>query len=307
MNFVTPITKKPLLQKDYDTLMCQESGVEYYRVNGIWRFIEAERQARFKRFINEYETIRLAEGRWAADPAIYRQLPFTPDDHPAANMWQQRANSFNVFVRSILSDMEEGKQSPLNILDLGAGNGWLANQMAQRGHEAVAVDLTVNDFDGLGVHPNYDRPIVPIEAEFDHLPLEDDLFDLVIFNASLHYSTNYAQTLSEGFRTTKNNGRLVVIDTPIYQNAASGRQMIAEREANFEQRFGFKSDSLGSQNYLAASQITTLAHELGSEVDLIQTVPNFRRAARRLKTKLKGKREAAEFPILIFSKAEVSS
>ena len=304
MTFVAPITKKPLLQKDYDTLMCQESGVEYYRVNGIWRMIEPERQELFDRFIQEYETVRLAEGRKASNPNFYKQLPFTPADHPAAEMWKQRAHAFQVFVDSVIKDMEKGNNSPINILDLGAGNGWLSNQMSRRGHCATAVDLTINEFDGLGVHARYDHSFTPIQAEFDYLPIEDNQFDVVIFNASLHYSTDYAQTISEASRATKPNGRIVIIDTPVYEQAESGHQMVAERESSFEKRFGFKSNSLNSQNFLIVDQIGWLEQQLGGQIEMIHTVPDFRRAVRRIKTKIKGERESAEFPILIFTKKE---
>ena len=69
-----------------------------------------------------------------------------------------------------LSPAEERLARPLRLLDLGAGNGWLSYHLARRGHEAAAVDLTVNDFDGLGAHVHFDAPFTPVQAEFDHLP-----------------------------------------------------------------------------------------------------------------------------------------
>ena len=298
MHLVTPDTKKPLLQKDNKTLLCQETGVEYHRVNGVWHMLAADRRPMFDQFICEYETVRRAEGRQSADPDFYRQLPFVAADHPDHQMWQQRAASFLVFMKQILSPLESGSPTPLTILDIGAGNGWLSNQLGKRGHNMTAVDLTINDFDGLGVCQLYNTPITSIQADFDQLPLENNRFDLVIFNASFHYSTDTSNSLCESLRVLKNTGNLIIIDTPIYQNGATGRQMVAEREAAFKQQYGFPSNSLKSVNFLTYQQINRFT----PPVQLIHTITPFRQKIRRLKTKVRGQREAAQFPILRISK-----
>lgn len=302
MNFVTPITKSPLLQKDYETLACQESGVEYKRINGIWRMIAAERLSLFEQFMREYETIRLAEGRKSNDKTFYQQLPTTVSNHPAAAMWRQRSHSYQVFLDSVLSKMESNSKNRLDILDLGAGNGWLSNRLAERGHTVTAVDLTINEFDGLGLHNIYKNPFTVVQAEFDHLPFENEQFNLVIFNASLHYSSDYTQTLTESLRVSHQDGSVSIIDTPLYRQAESGRQMVAEREARFKKAYGFKSNSLQSKNFLTTGQIKQLETAVGRQCQTIPTVPSFRQTVRRLKMQLRGQRKAAQFPILLFSK-----
>ena len=58
----------------------------------------------------------------------------------------------------------------------------------------------------------------------DDLPFADATADLVVYNASLHYSTDYQRTLAEGLRVLKPGGRLVVIETPIYGTGAAGER-----------------------------------------------------------------------------------
>ena len=41
----------------------------------------------------------------------------------------------------------------------------------------------------------YDSIFTPVQAEFDYLPFPDQSVDMMLFNASLHYSVNYEQTL----------------------------------------------------------------------------------------------------------------
>lgn len=298
--FVSPIHQKPLVQKDYRTLTCQDSGTNYAKVDGVWHLIAPERIEIFDTFIREYETVRQAEGRSDSAEA-YAQLPYTSPDHPLAKMWQQRAISYEAFLEIVLIPKERNSKQ-LTILDLGAGNGWMSNRLAERGHCVAAVDLTINGFDGLGVHQHYDHEIVSIQAEFDHLPLASEQFDLAVFNASLHYSADYVTTLTEALRVLKPAGTLAVIDTPVYHKEHSGLQMVAEREKAFEAQHRFKSNSLGSNNFLTHSQISVLQNELGTPVQIDHAVSTVRRGVRRLKTAVRGEREAAEFPILTIEK-----
>ncbi len=295
--FVSPITQNPLEAKDYKTLTCLTSGEEYHKIDGIWRMIAPERLERYNRFIEEYELIREAEGR-TENSADYNQLPFTTAEHPLAAMWAERAVSFQFLVEVALKPLNG---SSLNILDLGAGNGWLANKLAQMGHNVAAVDLTINSFDGLGVHPHYPSEFTPIQAEFDRLPLDDNQFDLVVYNAALHYSADYLHTLEEAVRVCTGNGKIIVIDTPIYQNRETGQEMVAEREADFEKRFGTRSNSIESKNFLTPVRITQLAQQLHLEVQLINRYPSWRLASRRLKRQLSRLRPAAEFPLIVLT------
>lgn len=298
--FVSPIDQKPLIQKDYRTLTCQDSGTNYAKVDGVWHLIAPERMELFNTFIHEYETVRQAEGR--SDSAeTYAQLPYAQPNHPLAEMWRQRTISFEAFLEIVLIPKEKTKKQ-LSIIDLGAGNGWMSNRLAERGHCVAAVDLTINGFDGLGVHQHYGQDIVSIQAEFDHLPLASDQFDLAVFNASLHYSADYGTTLNEALRLLNRAGTLAVIDTPVYQKEQSGMQMVAEREKAFEAKHRFKSNSLGSKNFLTQTQISDLQKELNRPIQIDHPVSAVRRGVRRLKTAVRGQREAAEFPILTIEK-----
>ena len=108
------------------------------------------------------------------------------------------------------------------MADLGAGNGWLANRLALAGHTVAAVDLNVDPADGLGACRHYANRFETAQADFDALPFGDTSLDLVVFNGSLHYSTDYAATLGEALRTLRPGGTLAVLDSPVYTDPASG-------------------------------------------------------------------------------------
>ena len=90
----------------------------------------------------------------------------------------------------------------------------------------------------------------------------EEQVDLIIFNASLHYSTRYETTLAEALRVLRPNGQLIILDSPLYRSADSGAQMVREREAAFTQAYGFPSNALLSENYLTEQRLKELAETL---------------------------------------------
>lgn len=274
-----------------DTATCPLDGQTYRRVGGVWRLLRPGRETHFAQFIQEYETVRRAEGRGDDDPAYYRALPFRDLNGRMPAMWQERARSFQTLLSKVTLH-----PSSL-ILDLGAGNGWLSYQLAKRGHVMTAVDLITNSFDGLGVHAMYDAEFVPVQAEFDHLPLTNEQMDLTIFNASFHYSTNYAVTLTEVCRVT--NGMVVIMDTPVYHNPASGKQMVAQRETAYQKLYSFPSNAIASENYLTYKRLDELADELNMNWRLFWPIPQWRWTVRRWRSWFRGQREPAQFPLIV--------
>ena len=295
MTLACPRCHNELEEITLNEMRCPQDRLVFRRIDGIWRFLLPERESHYARFIRDYETVRCFEGRGSLDESYYRTLPY----HPSSD-WRIRATSFNVFLNQVIIPIEKNK-IPSQILDLGAGNSWLSNQLASRGHDVAAVDLTINEFDGLGCHRFYESTFKPVQAEFDYLPLPDKSIDVVLFNASLHYSVNYEQTLCEAQRVLDVNGKLVVLDSPVYRDAHSGRSMVREREEQFTKRYGFASDSLQSENYLTYQRMDELAAKLGITWRHIRPFYGIRWSLRPLLSRLRGRREPAEFGLWIGS------
>jgi SAM-dependent methyltransferase len=215
-----------------------------------------------KRFLEEYRQIRYAEGRGSDDPEYYRALPFRDLSGRSAAMWDMRAKTFRYFEKRILAPVERAAGQPLDILDLGAGNCWLSNRLTARGHRLSAVDIFLDPRDGLAAARHYQVPFPAVGAEFDHLPFGPASFDMAIFNSSVHYSTDYRVTLAEAISCLRPGGRLVILDSPIYRKRAYGEQMIAERHADFERRYGFRSDAVASIEFLDEPRMRELADAL---------------------------------------------
>ncbi|HRQ22820.1 MAG TPA: methyltransferase domain-containing protein, partial [Anaerolineales bacterium] len=183
MKFVCPCCRAELQKITETELFCPRDGLTFGQKDGIWRFLLPEREAHYTRFITDYETVRRAEGRFSADAAYYRSLPFKDLSGRFSVDWKIRAASFLALTGLLKAES--------NVLDVGAGNGWLSNRLSSLGHHVWAVDLLVNPEDGLGAWTFYETKFTPIQAEFVHLPFAEQSVDAIIFNASFHYSESY--------------------------------------------------------------------------------------------------------------------
>lgn len=298
MQLACPACHTGLQPAGPDALVCPQDGRVYRQEAGIWRCLLPERSAIYARFLDEYEKVRAAEGRGSPDPAYYRALPFADLSGRDPAGWRQRANSFVRFMKWVLLPMEKEK-GILTVLDLGAGNGWLSYRLAQRGHRCAALDLRTGELDGLGAARCFDLPFTAVQGEFDRLPFGEELFDLVVFNASLHYSSGYETTLREAQRVLDPEGKLVVLDTPVYHRKESGEAMRRERSEDFLRRYGFSSDSLPFENYLTPERLAEIEEATGLRWTVLHPYGGVGWRLRPWLARLRGRREGASFPIII--------
>ncbi|MEN9645831.1 MAG: hypothetical protein RL238_2500 [Actinomycetota bacterium] len=266
-------------------------------VDGIGRFLAPDRAAYFDGFLRDYTTIRLAEGRALADPAHYRALPEVPVSNPLHGQWRMRGISWRAVQRHVLRDRG------LRVLDVGAGVGWLSNRLVEAGHEAVAIDLSVDDHDGLGAARHYTVAFPRRQAEMDALPAADGSFDLVVFNASIHYADDLERTLREAVRVLAPRGRIVVMDSPIYDREADGEAMVRERADDFAERFGTRSDSVASIGFLTPERLRVAGAAVGLRWTTHRVWYGWRWAWRPWRNRLRGRRAPSRFAVLVAVRA----
>jgi SAM-dependent methyltransferase len=196
-------------------------------------------------FRTAYAEQRAREGRGAGGDAELLALPYL-DTGPQAKNWQVRARTFEHFMTHVLQPLARRRARPLCVADLGAGNGWLCYRLATLGHDAVAIDSRTDDVDGLGAAESYKdhlfRMFRRISASFDALPLIDRSYDLVVFNAALHYALDLRAVLAEAARVTAAGGSIAILDSPFYSRERDGAAMVIEKRRTaartFEERSG---------------------------------------------------------------------
>lgn len=205
-----------------------------------------------ERFRRDYMKLRSREGRGSGGVDELLALPYLVDG-AMAGQWQVHARSYRAFLRRIVEPMVRrlGGRG-LDVLDVGAGNGWLCYRMAREGHRAVAVDLRLDDVDGLAAAAPYrdhlDEMFDRAAAKFDGLPFADGSFDLAIFASSLHCAGDLGATISEVARVVRSAGRVSVFDSPFYCRDAAGEAMVSEKTRATHEHLADLADGLLALN-----------------------------------------------------------
>jgi SAM-dependent methyltransferase len=223
----------------------------------------------WRRFRRAYGEHRAIEGRRFSDDELL-SLPFLSTG-PLQREWSVRARTFQKFVRRVLEPRADAVEPrPLRVLDLGAGNGWLCYRVQLRGHLAVALDVRTDAVDGLAAAHSY-RPHIPrmfgrVAASFEDVPLVSDAFDIVVFNAAIHYALSLDVVIREAARVTKSTGRIAILDSPFYARSESGEAMVVEKRRSSPTHFGERAkDLLGLPfiEYLTRDRLADASHHLG--------------------------------------------
>ena len=122
------------------------------------------------------------------------------------------------------------------VADLGAGEGTLAQLLAQRASKVIAVDLSPKMVEfgqqlaasnGL---PNLEYRLGDIEDP----PIENQTLDLAILSQALHHAEHPQRALDAAFRILKPGGRLIVLDL-MQHNFEQARELYADRWLGFSE------------------------------------------------------------------------
>jgi ubiquinone/menaquinone biosynthesis C-methylase UbiE len=245
------------------TLVCSDCYLKLTNEHGIWGALLPERWSHFFSFMRDNQNGFTPTAHGSADSEYYLALPYRDLSGHDSRQWDLRSRTFRYIKRHFLTDLAKHDRQ-LKILDLGAGNGWMSYRLALAGHAPIAVDLLTNDHDGLGAAVHYKKHLTTLfprfQAEMDALPFVDNEFDLVIYNASFHYSENYERTVAEAVRCTRDDGTVIIADTPWYSSEKDGQQMIAERR---EASYGVPYDAINSLGYLTDKRLQRMEASFG--------------------------------------------
>ena len=220
--FVCPACQASLLEEE-SAYTCVRCGTCFRSERDVYRFMLPDHADRSRPFLAQYRSVRRADGHSDA-AASYATLPVVPRGRPNAAEWRVRRQSFETAV----SRGGLRSNTRRRVLDVGAGNGWLSSRLSELGHETVAVDLDDDPGDGLGAGAGR-KPFPLVQADFDAMPFAQGQFDLVLMNASLHYSPDPERTVEAAARLLSPGGTLMVMDSPMFEDSADGEAMVAQQ------------------------------------------------------------------------------
>ena len=175
-----------------------------------------------------YLEVRRSEGRVLSDDAV-RMLPYTAPTSPYAKEWRWRRRTLGRFLSYCKNltdpEAENGMQTdiynnskPIRILDLGCGNGWMANRLAeQTDWEIWAVDVNETELEqGARLFGRANLRFLYADVLQDTLP--EKHFDVAVLAASVQYFPDLPNLVSSLRKVLKTTGEIHFLDSPFYQN-----------------------------------------------------------------------------------------
>lgn len=260
--------------------------------NGILNLMTDEQLRAAAPFLEAYEKVR-ADEQWGADDL---DLPFHPKGH--LDVWKIRQRTFRAFER-IAAPVERGFAA-----DAGAGNCWMTRYLDAWGFDAIAVDVNAGKMDGLAAGQKFiddGARFLRVRSPMDQLPFARARIRLLAVNAAFHYAADFRAALLEFKRVVPPGGKIVIMDTPVYENPADGERMIAERVTAFQNRYGIPEALSRQSRYLTFSLISELAAEQNLKVRVEPVWPGWRRKYEEIHGRLSGRR-IAQFPLIVFER-----
>lgn len=103
---------------------------------------------------------------------------------------------------------------PIDVADLGAGEGTLSQLLAKRARKVIAVDVSERMVE-VGSQLAREHGITNLEfrlGDLEEPPIGDDSIDLATFSQALHHANSPQKALAAAYRILRTGGRIVILD-----------------------------------------------------------------------------------------------
>lgn len=178
----------------------------------IAKHLSVNSSAAAKIFAGQYYLLRKKENRIYTDEELLR-LPVIAATHPHYKEWQLRKKSCKRLLKYLNS-----KKAPLQILEVGCGNGWLSAQLASLPNVTVTgIDINTEElkqaqrvfggFANLGF----------TEGELGKNILNDMHYDVIIFAASIQYFPSVKKIVQTALSHLTLMGEVHIMDSVFYK------------------------------------------------------------------------------------------
>jgi ArsR family transcriptional regulator len=103
---------------------------------------------------------------------------------------------------------------PIDIADLGAGEGTISQLMAQRARKVIAIDNSEKMVEfGAELARRHSIPNLEYRlGDLEDVPIPDSTIDLAFLSQALHHASHPERAVSEAWRILKPGGRVAILD-----------------------------------------------------------------------------------------------
>ncbi|MFN3938948.1 MAG: class I SAM-dependent methyltransferase, partial [Chitinophagales bacterium] len=162
-------------------------------------------------FENAYIRLRKKEG-WFYTGTQLQQLPDVSKSDKLYPLWQIRKKSAGRLVKYV-----QQKQNIQNLLDVGCGNGWLTNKLAQAlpGTQILGVDRNATELQlAAGCFPASN--ITWLYGDVLNNLIQQNTIDIIVLSASVQYFPDIKSLVQSLLYYLKPGGEIHMLDSPFY-------------------------------------------------------------------------------------------
>lgn len=184
-----------------------------------------------------YIEVRKKEGRIYSDDEL-RSLPGIDLSHKLKYEWDVRKKTMD----SLVKYFSKGKKQ--TILEIGCGNGWLANAISVKtGNSLIALDVNQLELtQGAQVFKNNNR-LKFVYGNISENIFPPEIFESAILSSSIQYFKNLNWLIKRIFYFLKPAGRIYIVDSNFYPEdkvrAAGIRSQNYYKNLGFPEMSGF--------------------------------------------------------------------
>ncbi len=205
-----------------------------YREDNLFYQKNASHGAQFEK---HYLELREKENRLYTDDLV-KNLPKIPRDHPLRSEWVIRKNSADKLIHYLIR-----RGNANSILEVGCGNGWLSNRLAQELHvEICGIDINEIELKQAARLFGEHSRISFIYADVWEPLFPPPFFDVIVLPSSAQYFPDLRLLIRRLIEFTTPQGEIHILDTPFYR---SGQELQAARKRSHDYFTSLSSAPMG--------------------------------------------------------------
>jgi SAM-dependent methyltransferase len=227
---------------DPTALVCA-GGHQFGQQDGVLVLLADETRERLQAFAARLGEIRAAEGRRPLEASQYERLPYI-EGGSDRHEWRLRRIDLEI-VLGVL-----GGRAGQRVLDIGAWNGWLSHQLAERGQAVTSVDYFADERDGLGARKFYCRSWRTIQMDLTDLSPLDETYDLVVVNRCLAFFPRPLAWVGAVKRLVRPGGVLLLTGLQLFREPGAKARAVEASRRRYRERYQFELFFRPTKGYL---------------------------------------------------------